>query len=208
MAKEKEQDNGISESELIEVANSLDKIVAKPKAEGKQTKQSLPVGNFVAKVLSSFLNKSKDGTIYMNFKLSVYGYIKENDEGQSEVMGKMYGVHSKGFSLASDYCVNLLLDLFRDYEVVRTDGEPIMTGGDLLRSRGIPDGSWVVISVRTSKKGDGNFISGIFKPSLNLKAKAQSVYEKFCALNGNEIDMPKDEETTNEPDTNKDEPPF
>lgn len=177
-------DNGISESELIEVANSLDRIVAKPRAsaDNGNGRQRLSPGMYVAKVLASYLNKSSRGTIFVNFKFKVYGYVREGDMGECEVVSGRFGSHTQGFSLGREWCVNMLLDLYRDYDVRRTDGEPVLYGGDILRSRGLVDGTWVVITVRN--KDDRSFISGAYKPTLKLLIKAKAAEQEVLAESG------------------------
>lgn len=210
MEEKNQQDNGISESELIEKASSLDKIVAKPKGdEPRGVKKELPAGNYMARVVGSFLNKNKSGDIFMNFQFAVCGSLHENDEGESVVKPRVISKHSRGFSLSKEYCIEMLLDLFRDCGVVRTDGEPIITGGDLLRSRGVPDGTWVVITVRNSKYDGVPFITGIYRPNLNQVIQAKSIYEQLSGTR-KENDNSAEEEREYEPttDTGNNEPPF
>ena len=198
MSEKKETANEFTQEELVKLASELDKTVAKPKKE----KVALTVGVYVAQVNKTYLFKgNRDNTIFLNFGFQIRGFLSQNEMGHDEVVPREFGYHAKGYSLSKDFCVNMLMDLYRDLDVRRTDGEGIVYGGDLLRSRGIPKGTWVVLKVKKGRD-DEAFISSVYAPSKTLLMNIKSVFAEENDTNDNQ------EEEFDNGDIETGNPPF
>lgn len=159
-----EKEEKISVGELENLAQILNRVMAKPMRSSSQI-AVCEAGEYFARV-SSMEMVRKDGKYYINYLFEIIGRAETDEDGKWYCEKDNYKPMKRGYSLDREDNVRYLMEEYREFGVKKTNGEPCVLGGDILYSEGIPKGTICVAVVKPSKFGF--FIGELRKPQLTL----------------------------------------
>ena len=162
--RKKEEEPPVEQNELQDLAQILDRVIVQP--AGSERIPVTEAGNYLGRIKGMEIVKKND-KIYINYFYDVIGLLKHDDEGRWICLKDNYKCMKKGYLLNSENTIKYLLNEYRAFDVRRTDGQPCVKGGDVVRSEGIPKGTICVLVVKPSKYG--MFVGTIEKPRLTLE---------------------------------------